>query len=143
MPSSFPLLVEWSPGHVRLVDPATGATTRGSTIDECLPERGRDVVIAVARRSAFVRPLPVPAGARGDVARVVQLGLLASVPLEPSELVFGYRLSDDRRTAVAGAVRAESLIRLYAESQAAGLRVKAVVPVAFGAWLAAVGTVRL
>ena len=134
--SSLPLVVEWAPGAVRVVDPLTGKQTRGTTMAECGPERGRDVVVGVARRSAFVRLLPVPRASRGEMERVLATRLMGSLPLEPRDLVFGYRLSSDGRAAV-GAMRAESLIRLYAEAQAAGLRVRAVLPVAFGAWLAA------
>ena len=137
MKTNLPLLVEWTPGAVRVVDPATGGVATGATIAECVPERGREAIVAIGRRSAFVRALPVPAGSRNDVAQVVRLGLLASIPLEISEIVFGFRLSADRRTALAGAMRAESLVRLHAEAQAAGIGVRAVLPVAFGAWLAA------
>ncbi len=137
MPSNLPLLAEWSPGSVRLLDPATGATARGETLAECAPERGREVVVAVGRRSAFVRALPVPAAGRAEVERIVGLGLMGSLPLEPRDTVFGYRLSPDRRAASVGAMRAESLVRLVAEAQAAGLKLRAVVPVAYGAWLAA------
>ena len=137
MAGSLPLLVEWSPGSVRLVDPVTGRTSHGATIAECGPERGRDVVVGVGRRSAFVRLMPVPAASRTELERIVRTRLMGSLPLEPQDLVFGYRLAADGRRASVGAMRGESLVRLYAEAQAAGLRVRAVLPVAYGAWLAA------
>lgn len=137
MAGSLPLLVEWSPGDVRLVDPVSGRETRGATIAECGPERGRDVVVAIGRRSAFVRLVPVPRASRSELERILATRLMGSLPLEPRDLVFGYRLSSDGKRAAVGAVRAESLIRLHAEAQVAGLRVRAALPVAFGAWLAA------
>ena len=135
MRSSVPLLVEWTPGAVRLVDPTTGAESRGATLAECAPPRGRDAVVAVGRRSVFLRTVPVPPASKAEVARVIAFGLAATLPLEPKEVVFGFRTGGD--TAIVGAMRAESLERLHAEAQAAGLRVRAVLPVAFGAWLAA------
>lgn len=137
MALNLPLLVEWSPGSVRTVDPVTLATAHGATIAECRPERGREVVVAVGRRSAFIRSMPVPSASRSELERIVATRLMGMLPLEPNDLVFGFRLSADGRHASVGAMRAEALIRLYAEAQAAGLRVRAVLPAAYGSWLTA------
>ena len=137
MSAKVPLLIEWTPGSVRSVDPALGTATHGATIAECRPEAGRDAVVAIGRRSAFVRSLPVPAGSKADVARVVQFKLMADLPLDPKDTVFGFRVSRrGERIASAAAIRAESLVRVHAEAQAAGVRVRTVIPVAYGAWLA-------
>ncbi len=139
--ADFPLLVEWSPSCVRLLDPATGASRYGASLAECEPPRGRDVVVAISRRSAFVRSLTVPATSNAQIAEVIGFQMAQSLPLGASEVVFGFRLGANvpgkGRLAAVGAVRTESLTRIHEEARAAGLRVRAVLPVAFGSWLAA------
>lgn len=141
MKTDFPLLIEWSPTRVRVYDPGTGASKYGATIAECEPPRGREAVVAVSRRSAFVRQLTVPAASNGQIADVVRFQLAEALPLEPHEVVFGYRLGATipgrGRLAAVGAVRSESLTRIHEEARTAGLKVRAVLPIAFGSWLAA------
>ncbi len=141
MKPSAPLLIEWTPTRVRIFDPVTGSTCEGASVIDCVPEAGRDAVVAVGRRSAFVRTAVVPAGSLSTTEGVLAFQMAQTLPLGPTEVVFGYRLGENvpgkgRRAAV-GAVRAESLTRIDAETRAAGLRVRAVLPVAFGSWLAA------
>lgn len=141
MRSDLPLLIEWSPTRVRVYDPQTGASKYGATLAECEPPRGRDAVVGVSRRSAFIRQITVPATSSATVADVVRFQLNEALPLDPEEVMFGYRLGSTSagrgRLATAGAVRGESLARIYEEAKALGVRLKAVLPVAFGAWLAA------
>lgn len=137
------LLIEWSPTCVRTLDPSTGHSTYGASIADCLADApfSGDAIIAVTQRSAFIRSLYVPNGSRAEIASVIELQLPNLLPLPPSECVFGFRtgalIPGKGRIAVVGAIRAESLRRIYAEAKAGGLNVRAVVPLAFGSWLAA------
>ncbi len=136
------MLVEWSPSKVRLFDPHTGAWVTGASLGECLRgvPGGRSAVIAIGHRSAFIRTVSVPTVAKEELTKIVALKLAPLMPLKPNEYVFGYRVSGDSgagKTAIVGAVKTEFLRRIYDEAQAGGLRIAAVVPLAFGSWLAA------
>lgn len=138
-----PLVVEWSPKRVRAFDPSTRTLGVGETLAGCVqgPQDGREVIVGVSQRSAFIRGLTVPRGARDEIAKIIEHQLGALLPLKPGECVFGFRLGAEAggkgRLAVVGAIKAESLRRIHAEANACGLKVAAVLPVAFGSWLAA------
>ena len=138
-----PLVVEWSPKRVRALDPSTRTLVVGGSLAECVqgPQAGREVIVGVSQRSAFIRGLTVPRGTRAEIAKVIEHQLGALLPLKPDECVFGFRLGagvgDKGRLAVVGAIKTESLRRVHAEANACGLKVAAVLPVAFGSWLAA------
>jgi len=137
------LLVEWSPTHVRLVEGKSLRSTEGATLRECLGEspHERDAVVGVCQGNAFIRTLAVPDASRSDIAKVLEIQMDQVLPLGAGEYVFGFRLSDETpgkgRTAIVGAVRRESVRRIYSEAEACGLRVRAVLPLAFASWLAA------
>lgn len=136
------LLIEWSPSLVRAFDPTSGLERQGATVAECVAGLGRrDAVIAVSRRSAFVRTAYVPNASKNDMANVLEMQLGSMLPFEPREFVFGFRLGafypNRGRLASAGAVKSELLQRMVDEARAAGLRIRSVLPIAFGAWLAA------
>lgn len=142
-----PLLVTWSPGRVSVLDPATRELREGVTLADCLgsSQSGREAVVAVSQRSAFVRTVPVPALSRDEIEKVLAFKLAPLLPLGPAETVHGFRLArghgreakGEGRTAVVGAIKTESLRKIHQEAAAAGLRLRAVVPLAFGSWLAA------
>jgi Tfp pilus assembly protein PilN len=138
-----PLLIAWSPTRVRVFDPVTRQTAEGPTIGECLPTKqgGREAIVAVVQRSTFIRVVPVPTLSRDEIAQLLGFKLAPLIPLSGSETVAGFRLAREThgegRTAIAGAMKTESLRRIYTESQESGLRVLAALPLAFGSWLAA------
>jgi Tfp pilus assembly protein PilN len=140
---SEPLLIEWSPVRARVLDQSTGKLTEGASIAECLqgPCDGREAIIAVSQRSAFVRSLFVPRASRAESASVIRFQLGSILPLNPSECVVGFRLGAEQpglgRIAVVGALKTDSLRKIYAEAKLGGITVRAVVPLAFGSWLAA------
>ncbi len=137
------LVVDWSPKRVRVYDPLTGRIAEGAKLSDALAEgsRGRRAVFAVNARSAFARRLIVPKTGRAEVEKIVALQAASLFPIATGECVLGFRLGGDAteggRIAAVGAVKTESLRQLYGEANASGLRVHAVLPLAFGAWLAA------
>jgi Tfp pilus assembly protein PilN len=137
------LLAVWSPNKVRLYDPLTQKTIEGESLASCAGTNfaGRDVIVAVAQRSAFIRNVPVPSVAKEEIAKLLPFKLGQVLPLSASETVSGFRLArepgGDGHTAVVGAMKADSLRRIHEEAAAAGLRIRAVVPLAFGSWLVA------
>jgi hypothetical protein len=83
----------------------------------------------------------VPDLRSGELERVIALKLGPLLPLPPSETVFGFRLGSNAgsegRCATVGAVRTELLRQILEACTESGLRVRAVLPIAFGSWLAA------
>jgi Tfp pilus assembly protein PilN len=101
----------------------------------------REVVVAVGQRSTFIRTVPVPGAAREEIAKMVAFKIGPMLPLGAGEYVSGFRLgreaNGDGRVAVVGAIRTGSLRRIHQEATENGLRVRAVLPLAFGSWMAA------
>ena len=83
----------------------------------------------------------VPNASRQEVEKVLALQMDQVVPFTSGEYVFGFRLSDkltsDGRKVVLGAMKTDLLDRALTDAKACGLKVRAVVPVAFGSWFLA------
>ncbi|RYG26806.1 hypothetical protein EON82_01810 [bacterium] len=137
------LVVEWSPTQVRVFDPITGLSTLGTSVAECVGEnaKGRDTVVAISRRSAFVRSMYVPNASRSEIEGVLRMQLERVLPFAPNEYALAFRLGPfvegKGRLAAIGATKTEHLGRIAEEARKSGLRVRAIVPAAGGAWLAA------
>src|ERR1051325_9055527 len=88
-----PLVVEWSPKHVRIYNPATRRVTTGISIAEALEgAAGREVVIAVSQRSALVRSLFVPSVSRNEAAKILDFKVGDLLPIPSGDCVYGFRL---------------------------------------------------
>src|SRR5438477_8333162 len=116
--SAQSLVVEWSPSLVRVFDPVDRQSSYGDSIQACVAgtHDGREAIIAVSQRSAFIRCLPVPNASRREIARVVEIQLDRLLPVSPRDYASGFRIGQDSsaksRVAVVGAVKAESLARV-------------------------------
>ncbi len=138
-----PLLIEWSPSQVRIYDPSTGTSVLGASISACMVAgaNGRRAVVAVSQRSAFIRAMFVPNVAQQELAPILAINLGPHMPLDVKDCVIGFRLGskvgEKGRLAIVGAMRAHSLRAIRDESTAAGLQLRAVLPIAFTSWLAA------
>jgi len=136
-------LAEWSPGHVRIIDLPTLRAVEGAAFAECVDadSKGAGIVVAVGQSSAFIRNVRVPDASRNDIAKILELQGDQLLPLGGRDYVLGFRLTDvtegKGRTAVVGAIKRETLKRIYADAEAAELKVRAVLPLAFSSWLAA------
>jgi hypothetical protein len=128
---------------VRVFDPisrksVTGANLRFSISSD---QSGRDVIIAISQRSAFIRQLPVPNAKPDDLHRLILLNVAPLLPLKSEEMVVGYRvpqgLTGKAKVAVIGAAKAESVQTIYKEAKELGLKIQAVLPLAFASWIVA------
>lgn len=136
------LVVEWSPSQVHVYDPSTGQSNVAASLAECLIEaRGREAVIGVSRRSCFVRSLFVPNASRNEIEGILRVQLEGVLPFAPNEYVLAFRLGafveGKGRLAAVGAIKSDALQRIADEAKASGIRVRAILPVAYGSWMVA------
>jgi Tfp pilus assembly protein PilN len=127
---------------VRVFDSISRSSRAGPNIHETLGDAfsGREAVVAVSQRSSFIRTVPVPNVAHDELEKVVALKLAPLIPLKPGEYVSAFRLAENRgvgKLAIAAAIKTESLRKIYDDCEKSGIRPLAVLPVAFGSWLAA------
>lgn len=134
-------VIEWSPSRVTVYDPQTRHYHSGSSIAEVQPyiSGAKTVVVALSRRSSFIRTIRVPDAAKAQVTQVLQLQLGQVLPIGGPDVAFDFRLTKDvnseGRLAVVAAVHAETLRQVTRELKAAGLTARCIVPTAFGSWL--------
>jgi Tfp pilus assembly protein PilN len=137
------LVIEWSSSRVRSFDPLTRQSGVSTTISNGLGRTvsGRQAVIAIAQRSVFVRTIRVPPLGQKELGRIVSMEIAPLLPLPVSEFVIGFKIGPatpgQGRIAVVSAIKTDLILRIHQEAADCGLKVLAVVPSAFGAWLAA------
>jgi len=142
-PAAFDAVLEWGPSHAVVMDLQSRTRRAGSAVSEAamILNGRRDVVAAVSRRAAFIRAVRVPDVSRDEVNQILRMQLTGLFPVPESELAFDFRLTDDvdgdGRLAVVGAMRETDLLRLHAEAKESGLKVRRVVPAAFGSMVVA------
>jgi len=138
-----PLLIEWSPQWVRVFDPISHKTMTGASLRACISSEhsGRDAAIAISQRSAFIRQLPIPNAKPDDLHKMILLNVAPLLPLKPEEAVIGYRvpqgLTGTAKVAIVGAAKVDAIQTIYKEAKELGLKVQAVLPMAFGSWMVA------
>jgi Tfp pilus assembly protein PilN len=129
-------VVEWSPNVISWVDANHGLRSASSFADAAPNLPGKDVVVAVSRRSAFVRAYRVPNAAKADVRRILQVQIGQLFPVPANELAFDFHMTQEvngeGRLAIVAAMRSSDLHQLLSQAKAAGLRVTRVVPASFG-----------
>jgi hypothetical protein len=136
-------VIEWSTSTVTLYDPQTRQYHVGASIKELVPFMGsaKRVVVALSRRSSFVRTLRVPDAAKSQVAQVIQLQLPGLLPIPAGEIAFDFKLSkevtSEGRMAIVAAVSVANLTQIRSECKSLGVEPTLIVPVAFGSWLLA------
>jgi hypothetical protein len=134
-------VIEWSPSGVSWVDSNHQLRTAESFLEAVAVSPGRDVLIAVSRRTTFIRAYRVPNAGKAEVMRILanQIGLLFPVP--SNELAFDVHLTQDvnseGRLAIVAAMRSSDLHALHSQAKAANLRVVQVVPTSLGSALIA------
>ena len=137
--SQTPLIIEWSPDQIRVLDPHSLKSSLYESLSFANLS-GREAIIAVRRGSVLIRTFYVPNAPRPDVRRILEVQLARVLPFSPGEYVFDFRVGDrltaKGKVAVVGAIKTELLNRIYNEAEQAGIRIKAVLPAAMGAWQA-------
>ena len=131
------LIIEWSPGHVLAYQPGNGSVKLGETVaiaTDGLPTS--NVLVAISRRTSFVRTTRVPNASYDDVGLILRNQLGNLFPLSGNDLAYDFQLTDDitaeGRLALVAAIPAESLRQLQEECREAGLKIGATVPAALG-----------
>lgn len=134
------LAIEWSPRGVVAYD----HTTRQTRSAEDLPSLGlggRSAVLALSRRGVFVRTVRVPNADEGAVRMILMMQAGDLFPLPPIDLAWDFALTDDvnaeGRLAILAAIPCVDLRRSLEAAAAAGVKVKAAVPLAIGSTLIA------
>lgn len=134
------LAIEWSPRGVVAYDSATRRKLVGPDL-QSLGLGSRDAVFALSRRGVFVRTARVPDASADDVRAILAMKAGEIFPLPVIDLAWDFVLTsdvnDEGRLAVVAAVPCADLRRAFEATAAAGLKVKAAVPLAFGSTLIA------
>ncbi len=139
--SAAPVL-EWSPEHCAVFDSATGVSAHGPDIASVSGKiSGGRVLVALSRRSAFVRTVRVPNAGDREIRQVLGVQGAQLFPSAEGSLASDFFVTDDvtaeGRAAVVVATSRGTLDRLDADLGSAGLRPEAVLPVALGSPLLA------
>lgn len=135
-------VIEWSPNGVVLLDPATGKLTQGDSLASIRSKiPGDEVVIALSRRSSFIRTARLPDASKSEVQKILQLQIGTLFPVQPAETAVDFYLTDNKngegRLAVVAAIKSDVLKTVMAELTASGLKTRAIVPAALGSALLA------
>jgi len=136
-------VIEWSASQVTAYDPVARKYHSGASITEVAPflSDAKRVVVALSRRSSFVRTIRVPDAPKEQVQQVLRIQLPGLLPIAASEIAFDFRLTKDvneeGRLAVVGAIPAETIRLIHRELKEAGLQAVAIIPVAYGSGLLA------
>jgi hypothetical protein len=129
------LAIEWSPRGVVAYDARTRSTLVGEDI-ATMGLSGRDAVLALSRRGVFVRTTRVPNASPAEVRAILMMQAGELFPVPTIDLAWDFVLTDDvtndGRLAVLAAVPSSDLRRALDAATAAGLRIKAAVPLSYG-----------
>lgn len=137
------LVVEWSPNLVLVFDPRSKSQVHYGSIHEASAAlgSGKNVRIAVARRSSFIKPVRVPDTGKAEILQMLRLTAANHLPLPANEIAFDVRLTDDvspeGRLAIVAAVRSEELRALQLDVKNAGWNALDILPASFGSILVA------
>lgn len=129
-------VVEWSPNHVSWVDGRHQLHTAASLQEAAGQLPGKDLLVAISRRSAFVRAYRVPNAGKEEVRRILSMQIGSLFPIPANELAFDFHLTHDVNSegclAIVSAMRSSDLHAMHDQAKAAGLRIAKVVPSALG-----------
>ncbi len=130
-------VVEWSPNGVRVCDPATGKTDSFAGVSEAASAiSGKRVVLALSRRSCFVKAIRVPNVPKAEALLALRYQIGQHLPLDPGEASFDLVMSGDAtgdgRLAVLYAVRTETLKEAKRQIEEVGAKVAAVTAACIG-----------
>jgi Tfp pilus assembly protein PilN len=132
-------VLEWSPTYASFFQPGTERHIEAANLGELGLSPNQELIVALSRRTSFVKAVRVPDVPKAEVARVLQLQVGTLFPVAGAQLALDFILTDDvspeGRLAVVAATRVETLSQLVDDAQVAGASLHQVVPVAFGSVL--------
>lgn len=136
-------VIEWSASRVTAYDPATHQYHVGKNLAEVAPllTGPRKAIVALSRRSSFMRTARVPDAPKEQVQQVLRIQMANLVPIPATDIAFDFRLSksvnEEGRLAIIGAVSTDALSQVNRDLKEAGIAAAAIAPVAFGSALLA------
>ena len=137
---SVGLAIEWSPRGVVAYDHGTRQTRIAEDLDS-LAFGGRSAVLALSRRGVFVRTARVPNASRDEVRLILMMRVGELFPLPSIDLAWDFALTEDvndeGRLAILAAIPCADLRRALEAMGAAGVKVRAAVPLALGSTILA------
>ncbi len=140
-PQSPVPVIEWSPSHCAVYSPSTDKVVEVESLQLAKGLVGSEAVIALSRRTSFVRTTRVPDASKDDVGKILAIQLGQLFPVDPASLSIDFVLTAnknmDGRLAVVAAVQTETLRELNHQLNQAGIRPVAIVPCALGSALLA------
>lgn len=131
-------VVEWSSKHAIAVTPS-GTSASGENVQQAAHKAGlpRAVVLALSRRSAFVRTTNVPNVSEKEVGKVLELQIGKLFPIAQGKVAYAFSLGTETTAegvlASVVATPAETLKAAKEELASAGLHAAACIPSAMGA----------
>ncbi|MBX7134920.1 MAG: PilN domain-containing protein [Fimbriimonadaceae bacterium] len=131
-------IIEWSPTTVRCWLPGSNKVVEAQSLEALKPHLGgaNEVIVALSRRTSFVRTTRLPDAAKSEVAKILELQIGGLFPIAANEVSFDFALTGDKnaegRLAVVGAVKSSTLEALKSELSAQGIQSAAIVPAALG-----------
>ncbi|HWD37545.1 MAG TPA: PilN domain-containing protein [Fimbriimonas sp.] len=129
------LVIEWSPKRIVAYD-VQARSMKSYDDPKLLPYAGRTALLAISRRSVFVRAARVPNAAPEDIRTVVQVKLAELFPVPPTDLAYDFLLLPDinaeGRLAMIVAMPVSELRKAKEQMASAGIKVLRTLPVALG-----------
>lgn len=131
-------VIEWSPTAVRLWLPGPNKLIEAQSVEALKPHLNGsgDVIVALSRRTSFVRTTRLPDASKAEVAKILELQIGALFPIPSNEVSFDFAMTGDKnaegRLAIVGAVKSSTLEALKSELASQGLQAAAIVPAALG-----------
>lgn len=132
-------VLEWSPQHVTLFDPATNSFHSGRSITdlETYLSGKKNVIVALSRRTAFLKSIRVPNVGKPEVVQSLKYQVAQHVPLTAEETAYDVILTEDLdtegRRAILCAARTNKLREIHAGLQRIGAAAQGVTLAALGA----------
>lgn len=135
-------VVEWTPTGVTAIDAGTKQQHSAANLKELSAIfGGGGIVLAISRRSSFVKALRVPNAAATEIDLILQTQMASMFPVPLNELAYSFRLTEDvneeGRLAVVAAMRETDLQTALVDAKEAGFKVERVIPAGFGAMVLA------
>jgi Tfp pilus assembly protein PilN len=129
--------MELGEGGVLLADPSSGTTRRVANLSDAVLAAGTSgVLVALARRSLFLRAIRIPDIAKSEARRVVGVQLEQALPAGASGFAFDFHIADDwnesGRRATVYAMQEDHLADLRSKLVAAGIDAEGFVPACLG-----------
>lgn len=136
-------VIEWSPNGVCRYDVASKTLDHAANLAglPSVGSSGSPVVVAVSRRTVFIKPVRVPNAGEAEIRQILRIQLDQLFPVQQGELAYDLWLTHDvtseGKLAVVCGMKTDLLKELHAQLAAASVRNFKVVPAAIGSVLVA------